>query len=83
MRFDLGNKSILVKVKERSWFWLNVNKMNALCPVLQVIFDFFSILNKDLELSLTLNKCVEVPTPSHDKHAFNDMSGYGIVGETK
>lgn len=37
MLLDLGNKSRLVKVMKRSWFWLNVNKVNTACLVVQVL----------------------------------------------
>ena len=47
----LGNKSTLVKVSERSWFRLNVNKY----VVLQVIADFFCIPRRQSFPNLT--KC--------------------------
>lgn len=34
----------------------NVKKVNMLCPMLQVTFNFF-IFNPDRDLSLTLTKC--------------------------
>lgn len=36
----LGNNSISVKVMEKMW---NVNKVNMLCPLLQIIFAFQNI----------------------------------------
>lgn len=47
----LGNKSIMVKVGERSWFWLNVNKQ----VVSEVTVNFLCI-KPDHTLSLTFTK---------------------------
>lgn len=43
IRFGLGNKICLVKVRGRSWFQLNINKINTLCLVPQVSVDFINI----------------------------------------